>query len=66
MSESEKKVIDSTAELISSLAKKMKDVDVNAVKKLAGEENASVMGLIVCCTSTTAHKEKKTKNKGKK
>lgn len=66
MSNPEKKAVDATADLISSLNDKIKELNINDIKKLNDKENAAALGLIVCCTSTQAKTDNKSKSKNKK
>ncbi|HOJ86735.1 MAG: hypothetical protein ACP5SD_02085 [Elusimicrobiales bacterium] len=66
MTNPEKKAIDATADLIYSLNNKIKELNINDIKKLTDKENAAALGLIVCCTSTPAKADNKTKSKNKK
>jgi hypothetical protein len=66
MGKMEKKAIDATGELISSLAKKINELNVDDIKKLAEKENATALGIIACCSGTSVENISKKTKKNKK
>lgn len=69
MTDENKKAEEAVADLISELAVKMKEIDLNSIKKISESQNAA-LGLIVCCTGSLSQEKNTTKkvkkNKSKK
>lgn len=69
MTDEDKKAKEAVVDLISELATKMKEIDLNSIKKISESQNAA-LGLIVCCTGSLSQEKnpskKVKKNKNKK